>query len=208
VTSQPAQPQRGRAALRRTEIVVAAAKVFARDGYAHVGLRDIAEVVGIRGPSLYHHFESKEDILYAVCLTVTREPNEQTLPLLDATGTPAHRMAALVRGHVRHLHRRQVEHLVALHELPSLSPEHREEIVSFRRYYQRRVRDTIAAGIREGEFTVPHPQPVTVALLDLLNGFSGWYRESGSLGLDAIVEDYVDLVVLRLLGAPAGVLLP
>ena len=61
-------------------------------------MRDVAEAVGIRGASLYHHFASKEEILYAICLTVTEEPNEQNLPLLDAPGTPTERLAALVRG--------------------------------------------------------------------------------------------------------------
>lgn len=199
--AEPVELPRTRIGVRRDEIVVAAAQAFARDGYAGVGLRDIAEVVGMRGPSLYHHFPSKEDILYAVCLTVTREPNEQNLPLLDAAGTPSQRLAALVRAHLHHLHRRQVEHLVGLHEIPSLSPGHRAEILDHRRYYQRRVRDTITAGMRSGEFTVPNAQLATASILDMLNGFTGWYRESGPLDIDEIAEGYVDLVVRRLLGS-------
>lgn len=199
---EPVELLRARPGTRREEIVVAAARVFARDGYAGVGLRDIAQIVGMRGPSLYHHFPSKEDILYAVCLTVTREPNEQNLPLLDAAGTPSRRLAALVRAHLRHLSRRQVEHLVGLHEIPSLSPGHRVEILDHRRYYQRRVRDTVVAGMRSGEFTVTNAQLATASILDMLNGFSGWFREAGPLDVDEIAEGYVDLVVRRLLGSP------
>ena len=97
--------------------MAAAAQTFARQGYAAVGMREVAEAVGIRGASLYHHFGSKEEILYAICLTVTDEPNAQNLPLLDAPGTCSERLAALVRGHLRHLHRRRTEHVVGLHEL-------------------------------------------------------------------------------------------
>jgi AcrR family transcriptional regulator len=186
---------------RREEIVRAAARTFARDGYAAVGMRDVAEAVGIRGASLYHHFGSKEEILYAVCLTVTEEPNELNLPLLDAPGTPTERLAALVRGHLEHLHRRRVEHLVGLHELAALTPEHRAVVDGHRRYYQRRVREVITAGVRTGEFAVPDARLAAFAVCDLLNGISGWFHEDGELALEEVVVGYVDLVVTRLLGA-------
>lgn len=197
---EPLFPRRtGR--VRREEIVRAAARTFARDGYAAVGMRDVAEAVGIRGASLYHHFGSKEEILYAICLTVTQEPNELTLPLLDAPGTPTERLAALVRAHLEHLHRRRVEHLVGLHELASLTPPHRAAVDDHRRYYQRRVRDTIAAGVRTGEFRVPDARLAAFAMCDVLNGISGWFHDDGELALEEVVVGYVDLVVTRLLGA-------
>jgi AcrR family transcriptional regulator len=188
------------ARVRREEIVQAAARTFARDGYAAVGMRDVAEAVGIRGASLYHHFGSKEEILYAICLTVTEEPNELNLPLLDAPGTPAERLAALVRGHLEHLHRRRVEHLVGLHELAALTPEHRAVVDDHRRYYQRRVRDVIAAGMRTGEFGVPDARLAAFAMCDMLNGISGWFHEDGELALEDVVVAYVELIVGRLLG--------
>jgi AcrR family transcriptional regulator len=186
---------------RRDEIVAAAARTFARDGYAAVGMRDVAEAVGIRGASLYHHFTSKEEILYAVCLAVTREPNEQNLPLLDAPGTPTQRISALVRAHLEHLHRRRVEHLVGLHELAALTPAHRAVIDDHRRFYQRRVRDVVAAGMATGEFGVPDARLAAFAICDMLNGLSSWFRDDRELGLQDVVAGYVDLIVGRLLGS-------
>jgi AcrR family transcriptional regulator len=191
-------------AARREEIVAAAARTFATEGYAAVGMRDVAEAVGIRGASLYHHFASKEEILFAICLTVTREPNELNLPLLDAPGTPSQRLAALVRGHLQHLHRRRVEHVVGLHELAALTPEHRAVIDDHRRYYQRRVRDVVAAGMRTGEFGVPDARLAAFAICDMLNGFSNWFHDGGELALEDVVVGYVDMVVGRLLGSREG----
>jgi AcrR family transcriptional regulator len=198
-TAAPATARRSR---RRDEIVAAAARTFAREGYAAVGMRDVAEAVGIRGASLYHHFASKEEILYAICLTVTEEPNRLTLPLLDAPGTPTDRLAALVRAHLEHLHRRQVEHQVGLHELASLTPEHRAVVDDHRRHYQRRVRDVVAAGMVSGEFTVPDARLAALAMCDMLNGFSHWFHDGRELGLEDVVTGYIDLVVGRLLGSP------
>jgi len=188
---------------RATEIVSVAADLFATTGYHQVGMRDIADALGIRGASLYHHYRSKEEILYAVCLTVTKEPVEQNLPLLDAAGTPGQRLAALVRAHLTHLVGRRVEHLVGLHELNALSSEHREEIDDYLRYYHRRVRDVIAAGERSGEFIVPDPRLAAFAVLDALNGISGWYRDTGALGISQIAERYVALLIHGLLRSNA-----
>jgi TetR/AcrR family transcriptional regulator len=45
---------------RRAQVLSAAERLFARHGYDGVGLREIASEVGIRAPSLFKHFASKQ----------------------------------------------------------------------------------------------------------------------------------------------------
>lgn len=182
------------------QIVATAARLFASDGYHQVGMREVADALGIRGASLYHHYPSKEEILYAICLTVSRDPVEAQLTLLDESGTPAERLTRLVRAHVLHLVRRQVEHLVGRREMNALTPAHRAVVDDHRRYYHRRVADTIAAGVRAGEFQVPDVRLATLALLDMLNGTSAWYDADGPRSADELADTYVDLAVGQLLG--------
>lgn len=197
---EPTVPRQLKTLRRKVDIASKAAEIFAEAGYGGVGMRDIADAVGIKGASLYHHFPSKEDILFAVCLTVTQEPAETNLPLLDAPGTPTERMVALVRAHLVHLHSRRVEYIVGLHELASLTPDHRAVIEDYRRQYQRRVRDVIAAGMRTGEFTVPDARLASFAVTDMLNGISSWFHDDGRMTIDEVADSFVDLAVHRLLG--------
>jgi AcrR family transcriptional regulator len=44
----------------------AAAKLFSTRGYVDTGIDDIGEAVGVTGPAVYRHFDSKEALLVAV----------------------------------------------------------------------------------------------------------------------------------------------
>lgn len=180
-------------ASRRDAILAASARYFAEEGYHSAGMRGIADSVGIKGASLYNHFGSKEEILYAIALKMTRDPVDEHLVILDEPGSAAERLTSLVDTHLRHLAVNRVEHLVSLRELAALTPEHREQVVDYRKYYQRRVRDVIAAGIRTGDFDVSDPMRAAVAVLDLMNGVSWWLRDDHDI--DYVVATYIDYTV-------------
>jgi AcrR family transcriptional regulator len=59
---------RKRKRLRKEEIVAEATRLFAERGYEGASMGDLAERVGLRKASLFHHFPSK-DVLYATVLT-------------------------------------------------------------------------------------------------------------------------------------------
>lgn len=56
---QPSRP----GATARDEILDAAAELFTTQGFASTSTRSIADAVGIRQSSLYHHFKTKDEIL-------------------------------------------------------------------------------------------------------------------------------------------------
>lgn len=64
------------------KIKAAALRLFARNGYDGVPLSDIAKEVGLKTPSLYAHFKSKDDLFLAVfeeCLSVHTDRMTQLL---------------------------------------------------------------------------------------------------------------------------------
>ena len=62
----PAAPRRRKGERTAERILDAAEALFAERGYAGATLRDVAADVGLRTPSLYNHFPSKESLYAAV----------------------------------------------------------------------------------------------------------------------------------------------
>jgi TetR/AcrR family transcriptional regulator, cholesterol catabolism regulator len=56
-------------AVRRAELLAAAATVFAERGYAATTVREVADAAGILGGSLYYHFDSKESMVEEILST-------------------------------------------------------------------------------------------------------------------------------------------
>lgn len=78
----------------RERILEAAAILFATRGYAGTSTRDIAREVGIRQPSLFHHFENKQAII-AELLDRDLKPALERIRCFRATSaSPAARLYA------------------------------------------------------------------------------------------------------------------
>jgi AcrR family transcriptional regulator len=82
----------------RDEILDAAAELFTSLGYASTSTRRIADAVGVRQASLYHHFATKDDILDALLTGTVDQPLQLAGELLREDGPAAHRLHALVVG--------------------------------------------------------------------------------------------------------------
>jgi AcrR family transcriptional regulator len=80
----------------RDEILDAAAELFTSIGYSATSTRRIAESVGMRQASLYHHFAAKEDILDALLADTVDASLQLAVELLAEAGAPAPRLHTLV----------------------------------------------------------------------------------------------------------------
>src|SRR5687768_7651331 len=81
---------------RRQEVLGVAAALFAERGYHGTSMRDIAEALSMRAPSLYKHVKSKDALLDEIVTIYL----DALLPRLEATatgpGTGADRLASMI----------------------------------------------------------------------------------------------------------------
>lgn len=180
---------------RGQEILAIATQLFYRNGYSAVGMRMIADAAGVRPASIYHHFESKERMLFDVILEITRDFMEAHLPILDEEGPYSGRFERLLRAHIRYFWEHRYSMSVGLREMRHLSNAHQLQVRKYRTNYQRRIQTFIREGVEAGEFTTSNPSLAGLVVLDLVNGVNGWFNPRGALTIDEVAEHHVRLAM-------------
>jgi AcrR family transcriptional regulator len=162
---------------RRAQIRAAARDLFATRGYEATSMADIAAAVGIRGPSLYKHVASKQELLAAIITTTMDELLAAHRAAVAGTSDHTERLRRAVDAHVRYHARHRREAFVGNRELRSLVEPHRAEILAQRAEYAGAFEELIAAGIAAGAFEVRSAQLAAYSILDLGMGVAVWFRE-------------------------------
>ncbi|MBM4269553.1 MAG: TetR/AcrR family transcriptional regulator [Deltaproteobacteria bacterium] len=151
---------------RRDQVLRAAERLFARRGYDGVGLREIAQEVGIRAPSLFKHFASKQAIYNIVMRDLFEGLARAVGEAIDGAGDYEEKLDRLVEAYIDFLVARPHFSAILFRELLD-DPRAVEQLTSrsgLRIYHD--LERFLRAGRRAGAFrdvSVPH----------LLLGFTG-----------------------------------
>jgi len=189
---------------RREDVLQAAAKLFSEQGFHAVGMRAIAQEVGVRGSSLYHYFPSKVDLLQAIAVDATRTFIEKQLADLSPHPNYSSRIGQLVYDHVVYFHEHRDEEAVGLRELQELRkqrPDKYVELQSLRRTYQNELERMIREGSEKGEFDCRDPHMTTLAILGMVNAVNDWYRPHRDGPIESVAKEYAAIVVEKVLGS-------
>ncbi len=87
----------------KEEILVAAARLFSRQGVGATRITDVAEAIGVSPPSIYYHFAGLDDIVRALLDYVVDKSAAFATASATGPGTPARRLHSLVAQHVERL---------------------------------------------------------------------------------------------------------
>src|SRR5579872_6849125 len=190
-------PSRG--ALKRKQILDAAAKVLARRGYAGTMLSEVAEEAGTQAGSLYYHFDSREELVEevlqaGVALSFARA--RAVLDELPRNSSPLQRLEAALRAHIKF---QLVESDYARAVVRSMGqcPEDMWKRVNEKfKAYGRFFDSLIAAAMRAGQLD---PKVDQSALRMLLIGAANWAPEWYRADASSTVEEISDLLVRLLI---------
>lgn len=177
----------------------AAEALIARQGFAAVSMRQIAAKVGVQVGALYRYTPDKQSLLFNLMQDHMAELlqawAEEPLPT-----DPAGRLRAFCRFHIGfHLDRPDAV-FIANMELRNLKPENFDKIEAVRRRYESILEDILSEGKSTGAFAFDDLRLTTMAILSMLTGVIGWYREGGRLSRSRTQQIYSDMV-LRAVGA-------
>jgi AcrR family transcriptional regulator len=135
---------------RRSELTRIAARLFAEKGYHGTSVGDLAEAFGVQKGSLYHHIESKGDLLWEIADEGSRAFHA-ALDALPERVTAAERIRLALRAHLAVVAGQLDVATVFVREWSALEGERRERFLAERRRYEERIRDLFRDGLERSE---------------------------------------------------------
>ena len=153
----------------REKILLAALRLFSRRGYDAVSVEQIAQAVGIKAPSLYKHFPSKQAIFDAILAETAQRYAAFTDGISVHTGTPqedsktfarltadvlVEKMRALVAYSLHDEFVSQFRRMMTIEQFrsPELSSLYSQRYVAqIQQYHEGLFRRIIAAGVMRSE---------------------------------------------------------
>src|SRR5438046_9859812 len=96
--------QSGNGDFTRNRVFEVAAEVFHRKGYDNTSMSDIASAAGLTKAGLYHHVESKEQLLYTVLDYGLDLTEAYVMKPLDEVPDPLDRLRKWLELHLHVVH--------------------------------------------------------------------------------------------------------
>jgi AcrR family transcriptional regulator len=120
---------------RREQILDVAARLFAERGFHGVSVGDIGRAVGVSGPALYKHFDSKDAVLAEMLVDISERLLTEGQERVARADAPQDALASLVDWHVEFALAQPSLIVVQDRDWQSLPAEARERVRSLQREY-------------------------------------------------------------------------
>jgi TetR/AcrR family transcriptional regulator, cholesterol catabolism regulator len=185
---------RGSATDSRQEILRTAVRLFHRRGYDATSMNDVATALKFSKGGLYHHFQSKDEILFSLMEQAMRIAEERVIEPVRQVGDPEQKLKHLIRCHVEVVlspYDREIS--IMLHENHPLPPSLQRKINRRKKDYVHFVEGLVGDVQRARRATRVSARAATFALLGMINWLYQWHRPEGSLNAEQLAQQYTNL---------------
>lgn len=178
--------------LQKGRMLRAAARCFNEKGYSGSSLKDVANILGLTDAALYYYVKNKEELVY-LCYLRAGDVGRESMDRAIAEGTEG---LDVVRRYLRyHLEVMTGERgpIAIMSEIPSLQPEHREEVLEISRRHGARFEHILRQGIADGSIVPCNVRMTGNAIMGALNWVPKWFRGDAAVAA-SVVEEFPQIL--------------
>jgi AcrR family transcriptional regulator len=186
---------------QRSEMLAAAARLFAQQGYTATSMQQVAVAAGVGKATLYHYVRDKPALLVQIT-----QGHVQTLQNLvqavqaEALAPEAH-LARLVERFLHAYAGAQHEHRVLTEDVKFLPDAERQAVLDGQREVVQAFADAVAA-LRPDLAQHALAKPLAMLLFGMINWTFTWLRADGALQHAALATLVTQLFSGGLMGLP------
>lgn len=180
--------------IRRRQILDTAVNLFYEIGFEGASLRDLAQKVGINKATVYHYFESKEEILY----NILDEVGQSLLAGLEeahvSSTDPMECLKAMVRFQIFYMEANVEGIKVLVEELKSLGPEMASGTKRIQQRILKLYEEVLEKCMENNQVRKLHLATTAFAILGQINWLYHWYNPNGSLTIRQVADEVMTIL--------------
>jgi TetR/AcrR family transcriptional regulator, cholesterol catabolism regulator len=158
-------------------------------------MQDIAQAVHLQKASLYHHVQSKQEILLSILNQALDLLIEDMQEVMAAEFPADDKLRRAIHVYIGRIASEADLAAVLLLEYRSLEPGLRKRHIRRRDRYEELWRELIRQGIETGHFRHVDEKFATFALLGVQNWMITWFRQGGGKDPDQLADFFADLIL-------------
>jgi AcrR family transcriptional regulator len=178
--------------LKREAVISAAAKAFKERGYHNTSLDDIAALLNVTKPTVYHYVGNKEEILFECFRAGLEQIKAAFSQQQPAPQSGRERLMGAMRGYAEAI-AAEFGWCMVRAEDQDLSPAMSKRIKAQKSEIDQGIRRLISAGIQDGSIRDCDPKITAFALAGSLNWIAHWHREKDVLTPSEIAARFVEI---------------
>jgi len=179
---------------KRDAVILAAARAFKQRGYHNTSLDDIAAILRVTKPTIYHYVENKEQILFE-CFRTGLDQIRSAFGEVRSSAVPAReRLELVIRRYAAAVTSDFGWCMVRAEDL-DLSPAMSGQIKALKSEIDQGIRRLLREGREDGSIREVDPKMTAFALAGALNWIAHWYRSDEPLTAAQIADRFVALFI-------------
>jgi AcrR family transcriptional regulator len=177
---------------KRGAVILAAARAFRERGYHNTSLDDIASLLNVTKPTLYHYVTNKEALLFECFRAGLDQIMVAFADNQNAKLTGRERLIKLMSRYAQAI-TSEFGWCMVRAEDQDLSEEMSAQVKALKQKIDRGMRAIISDGIRDGSIRECDPKMTAFAIAGAMNWVAHWYRHDDTLTAEDIAQRFIDL---------------
>jgi len=168
-------PDETRFQQQRDRVLRSAAHCFNQKGYSGTSLKDVADMLGLTDPALYYYVKNKEELVYLCYLRAADVGREAMQRAVAEGGTGLEQVQRYLRYHIE-LMVGDRGPIAIMSEVPSLKPDHRDEVLELSRQHSLNFESLLQTGISDGSIKDCDVRMTGNAIMGSINWIPKWFH--------------------------------
>lgn len=188
--------------MKRDAILQTAAQMFNVRGFDSTSLDDVATMLEVTKPTLYHYFADKKAILYECLSKGLSEIEDIFQKARKGKGPSRERLIVLMERYCAVMTTDFGRCVVRMNDR-DLAPAHREQILAMKKSNVAAIREVVSAAMTDGTIVKGDVRVTSFAIAGAMNSIALWYSPESNLRVKDITKGLMDVLLNGL--TPPGV---